>query len=187
MEIKAGTTTARAHLPIRRGWPRLAEAAGRPALHLVLWRGVLEGELAEAYGRWFSTSAAIPPGRCVRTSGVVAAGRLTYPPVPRASSCTVQDAAAPATAVTAAVNKDAGVVSRRHRTPRSPAPAASPAACTTHAGPVSPGAMARSSRPLESDRSSTSPGAPLGPSAAASSSKRALGESGGCSVNGGLG
>ena len=79
----------------------------------------------------------------------------------------MHEAAAPATAVTAVVNKEAGAVSRRHRTPSSSAPAASSAACTTHAGPASAGATARSSRPLESDRSSTSPGGAPGASGAA--------------------
>ena len=42
---------ARAYLPVGRGWPRL-EAA--PSL-IGRWRGVLEGELAEASGRLVST------------------------------------------------------------------------------------------------------------------------------------
>eukprot|EP00964_Phaeocystis_antarctica_P033655 scaffold19083_cov60-Phaeocystis_antarctica.AAC.2 len=42
---------ARTHLPIRRGWPGI-----EAALSLIWrWRGVLEGELAEASGRLLST------------------------------------------------------------------------------------------------------------------------------------
>ena len=41
---------------ISANWPRLAEAGGRPELDLALAE-VLEGELAEALGRLFSTQA----------------------------------------------------------------------------------------------------------------------------------
>ena len=45
-----------ASLSISAHWPRLAEAGGRPELDLALAE-VLEGELAEALGRLFSTQA----------------------------------------------------------------------------------------------------------------------------------
>ena len=44
------------HMNISANWSRLPEAGGRPELDLALAE-VLEGELAEALGRLFSTQA----------------------------------------------------------------------------------------------------------------------------------